>query len=62
MGVAKEASKQKQEEDHAEKQEKLHDALEDTFPASDPPALTQPLHKSGAPKDKKSTEKTETKR
>jgi hypothetical protein len=62
MGVAKEASKQKSQEEHDEKQEKLHDALEDTFPASDPPAMTQPLHKSGAPKDKKSTEKTETKR
>jgi hypothetical protein len=58
MGVAKEANKQKK---HEEKQEELHDALEDTFPASDPPALTQPLHKSGAPKNKKSTEKTETK-
>jgi hypothetical protein len=62
MGVAKEANKQKKEEEHHEKQEQLHDALEDTFPASDPPALTQPLHKSGAPKDKKSTEKTEAKR
>jgi hypothetical protein len=58
MGVAKEANQQKK---HEEKQEELHDALEDTFPASDPPALTQPLHKSGAPKNKKSTEKTETK-
>jgi hypothetical protein len=58
MGAAKEANKQKKEE---EKQEDLHDALEDSFPASDPPAMTQPLHKSGAPKDKKSTEKTEMK-
>jgi hypothetical protein len=62
MAVAKEADKQKKEEEHQEKQEQLHDALEDSFPASDPPALTQPLHKSGAPKDKKSTEKTEAKR
>jgi hypothetical protein len=60
MSVPKETSKQKKEEHH-EKQEKLNDALEDSFPASDPPAMTQPLHKSGAPKDKKSTEKTETK-
>jgi hypothetical protein len=60
MAVAKEADKQKKEEEE-EKQEQLHDALEDSFPASDPPALTQPLHKSGAPKDKKSTEKTEAK-
>jgi hypothetical protein len=62
MGVAKEANKQKKQEEHHEKQEKLHDALEDSFPASDPPAMTQPTHKSGAPKDKKSTEKTEPKR
>jgi hypothetical protein len=62
MGVAKEADKQKKQEEHHEKQEKLHDALEDSFPASDPPAMTQPTHKSGAPKDKKSTEKTEPKR
>jgi len=58
MGAANEASKQKKEEKHHEKQEKLHDALETSFPASDPPAMTQPTHKSGAPKDKKSTEKT----
>jgi hypothetical protein len=62
MGVAKEANKQKKQEEHHEKQEKLHDALEDSFPASDPPAMTQPTHKSGAPKDKKSTEKTDAKR
>jgi hypothetical protein len=62
MGAANEASKQKKEEKHHEKQEKLHDALEDSFPASDPPAMTQPTHKSGAPKDKKSTEKPEQKR
>jgi hypothetical protein len=62
MGIAKEANKQKKQEEHHEKQEKLHDALEDSFPASDPPAMTQPTHKSGAPKDKKSTEKTEPKR
>jgi hypothetical protein len=59
MGAAKEAAKTANQADHQEKQEKLHDALEDTFPASDPPAMTQPTHKSGAPKDKKSTEKTE---
>jgi hypothetical protein len=57
----KEADKQKRQEEHHEEQEQLHDALEDSFPASDPPAMTQPLHKSGAPKYKKSTEKTETK-
>jgi hypothetical protein len=61
MSIAKDANKQTKQEEHHEKQEKLNDALEDSFPASDPPAMTQPLHKSGAPKDKKSTEKTETK-
>ncbi|MBV9066128.1 MAG: hypothetical protein JO004_10235 [Methylobacteriaceae bacterium] len=59
MGAAKEAAKTAKQADHQEKQENLHDALEDTFPASDPPAMTQPTHKSGAPKDKKSTEKTQ---
>jgi hypothetical protein len=59
MGAAKEAAKTQKQADHQEKQKKLNDALEDSFPASDPPAMTQPLHKSGAPKDKKSTEKTE---
>ena len=62
MGAAKETAKTEKQADHHEKQEKLHDALEATFPASDPPAMTQPTHKSGAPKDKKSTEKTQTKR
>ena len=61
MGVAKETAKTEKQADHREKQEKLNDALEDSFPASDPPAMTQPRHKSGAPKDKKSTEKTGTK-
>jgi hypothetical protein len=61
MSIAKDANKQTKQEEHHEKQEKLNDALEDSFPASDPPAMTQPLHKSGAPKDKKSTEETETK-
>jgi hypothetical protein len=59
MGAAKQAAKTAKQADHEEKQEKLHDALEETFPASDPPAMTQPTHKSGAPKDKKSTEKTQ---
>jgi hypothetical protein len=56
MGVTKEADKQKKKEEHQKKDEKLHDALEDSFPASDPPPMSQPRHKSGAPKDKKSTE------
>ena len=57
MGAGKDAAKTQNQADHHEKQEQLHDALEDSFPASDPPAMTQPTHKSGAPKDKKSTEK-----
>ena len=33
--------------------EELDRALEDSFPASDPPAMTQPTKSVGAPKDKK---------
>jgi hypothetical protein len=53
MGAAQKDPNKKDET----KRGTLEDALEDTFPASDPPAMTQPTHKSGAPKDKKSTEK-----
>ena len=28
-----------------EAEEELHEALEDSFPASDPPAITQPVHR-----------------
>jgi hypothetical protein len=56
MGVAKEGDKQEKKEEHREKDEKLHDALENSFPASDPPPMSQPRHKSDPPKDKKSTE------
>jgi hypothetical protein len=28
----------------AEQEEELEEGLEDTFPASDPPAVTQPVH------------------
>jgi hypothetical protein len=59
MGAENDTQRSKKQEEHHEKQqEKLHDALEDSFPASDPPAMTQPLHKSGAPKGKKTTDKT----
>ena len=51
MGVAKEANKQKKKEEHRERDAKLHDALEDTFPASDPAPMSQPRHKT---KDNKS--------
>jgi len=61
MGVAKEAAKTEKQADHREKQEKLNDALEDSFPASDPPAMTQPRHKSVSLNDTASTEKTGTK-
>ncbi|MDB5508691.1 MAG: hypothetical protein JWL93_1160 [Hyphomicrobiales bacterium] len=39
----------------AEQQEDLTDALEDSFPASDPPSMTQPKTHAGAPGDKKSS-------
>jgi hypothetical protein len=41
MGVAKESDKQKKKEEHRERDDKLHDALEDSFPASDPLSLSQ---------------------
>ena len=34
----------------------LDEALEDSFPASDPPSMTQPKTQPGAPKDHKSVE------
>lgn len=34
----------------------LSDALDDSFPASDPPSMTQPKTKAGAPKGNKSTD------
>ena len=37
MGAANEASKQKKEEKHHEKQEKLHDALEELIPGQRSP-------------------------
>ena len=56
MGVAKEGDKQKKKEEHRERDEQLHDALEDSFPASDPLPMSQPRHKNGPPKNKKSTQ------
>jgi hypothetical protein len=40
----------------AEEQADLTDQLEDTFPASDPPSMTQPRTTSGAPAGKKSSD------
>lgn len=40
--------------DSASEQE-LRDELEDSFPASDPPSVTQPGGAPGAPKDRKGT-------
>jgi hypothetical protein len=40
----------------AEEQSDLTEQLEDTFPASDPPSMTQPKTTSGAPDGKKSSE------
>jgi hypothetical protein len=39
--------------DHSKKQEaKLDDALDDTFPASDPPSMTDPTKHVGGAEDK----------
>lgn len=40
----------------AEEQAELTEQLEDTFPASDPPSMTQPHSTSGAPAGKKSSD------
>ncbi|MDB5644310.1 MAG: hypothetical protein JWN07_3627 [Hyphomicrobiales bacterium] len=40
----------------AEEQADLTEQLEDTFPASDPPSMTQPNSTSGAPHGKKSSD------
>lgn len=50
------------EEDKEREEEELEEGLEETFPASDPPANTQPGHtrpvpSSGAPDEKKAREK-----
>ena len=37
----------------AETDEQLDHELEDSFPASDPPSMTQPKVKAGSPNDKK---------
>ena len=44
--MSKKSDKQKKDELDAE----LEEGLEETFPASDPPAATQPVHKQHAPK------------
>jgi hypothetical protein len=40
----------------AEEQKDLTEQLEDTFPASDPPSMTQPRTTSGAPEGKKASD------
>jgi hypothetical protein len=44
--------KPKQEKSGTYKQKQLDSELADSFPASDPPSVTQPSVKSGAPKRK----------
>ena len=36
--------------------DQLNQALEDSFPASDPPSMTQPKSKPGAPNDRRTPE------
>jgi len=44
--MSKKSDQQKKDELDAE----LEEGLEETFPASDPPAVTQPVHKQPHPK------------
>ncbi len=46
--------KNESEKPTAEEQADLTEALEESFPASDPPSMTQPKTTAGAPGDKKS--------
>ena len=48
-----EAKRQEAIRDKAKETEDLNDALEDSFPASDPPSMTQPKSKTGAPAGRK---------
>jgi hypothetical protein len=43
-------SKQPDKAKKDEREEELEEGLEETFPASDPPAATQPVHKQPRPK------------
>jgi hypothetical protein len=49
--------KPKHENSDKDKQKQLHRELADSFPASDPPSVTQPGVKSGAPERKPSSRK-----
>ncbi len=49
--------KPKQEKSGKDKQKQLDRELADSFPASDPPSITQPSVKSGAPERKPSSRK-----
>jgi hypothetical protein len=45
--AGKDKSKSDEKQKHDEKDEELEQELEDTFPASDPPSLTQPSESGG---------------
>jgi hypothetical protein len=51
----KTGKKPKQENSGKDKQKQLDRGLADSFPASDPPSVTQPSIKSGAPERKPSS-------
>jgi hypothetical protein len=50
------AQAKNQAKNKADEQAELTEQLEDTFPASDPPSMTQPNSTAGAPHGKKSSD------
>ncbi len=44
-------------DDKAKKEAQLDDELDDSFPASDPPSMTQPHSSTGAPTGKESVDR-----
>lgn len=55
--ISKEKAKKTKEQTHKEQEELLNCELEDSFPASDPPSLTQPTTEIGSPDHKRPKEK-----
>jgi hypothetical protein len=55
--TSKEKADKKKEEAREEQEELLNSELEDSFPASDPPSMTQPTTEMGGPDRKRHKDK-----